>query len=863
MAPGPAQVAPAVAATPPSSAGHPSLPPRPRFARGRTARHLPPAPSAAAATARPTTAPPPTSAAAATTGPPPPSSTRNDASASVALSRILSTSSFASLVASASPSPSRTATTLPPPSNSTRSASSSAPAAIPLPDALPASTPTPSSVALADMCRALRQVTPIVLNPATKRKSSAALDPATTATASNGVIRLPPRSPGASTSPVPTTTTISGSASSPRLVIQHLYHRLSPAPPPAAPLSNPPANSRGAVRLAAATQWPSAPASPHRVQEAVRLPPPPPLPSSLLARDDTNAPSTASSSFASLALAASVNSSVAAACAAAASPLSSLGSSLSSLTSDRGGDGPAPPPAGTFTLRSRNLNSAAASNASLDEPMELDADMHASLAAALNIKKCAPISILASLTVNNDYCESCRGHGSLLCCERCPKAFHLLCLDPPLDYGEMPEGSWYCKPCTVASSAATADPQRAKPHVPLLHFCPLPPPPLRPSSSSSQPDPFSTSSSLSDLPADPSPETADPVTSRLRTLRTRTRTADSAPPPRGSRGRGGAAGPKSAAAGKRAKPAPPITTLFASLAAKLDVEDPRVFSLPARGVLNAFAGIVPDYDGEFSLTGSRRQAPGEPGSAPAAPLPQLQVMPVANGGTVGGAKDAKSRLLLLQQQQQQLLPSATDLCYACTRRVGPHRRLAVRCAQCPLVFHLDCLDPPWTVSPGLSAGDGWQCPCHAAPAGNRIGPGSNSERIRAIVQAGVRGAGWAPPHAQSDDEKSPVDGSQRLLWADHEADDDEEEDDDDATDDEEEMAEDDEYELVQAIGDAPEVGPTRIDEVARPAEEPARAEERKVDRAEDMLSLLFQAAQEYPVDEHDRIDQDAVAAQPV
>ncbi|KAJ1500944.1 hypothetical protein HMI55_003656, partial [Coelomomyces lativittatus] len=51
--------------------------------------------------------------------------------------------------------------------------------------------------------------------------------------------------------------------------------------------------------------------------------------------------------------------------------------------------------------------------------------------------------------VNHDYCEACRLHGSLLCCESCPRSFHLLCLNPPLDYGEAPDGAWYCQSCSM------------------------------------------------------------------------------------------------------------------------------------------------------------------------------------------------------------------------------------------------------------------------------------------------------------------------------------------------------------------------------------------------------------------------------
>lgn len=35
--------------------------------------------------------------------------------------------------------------------------------------------------------------------------------------------------------------------------------------------------------------------------------------------------------------------------------------------------------------------------------------------------------------------------GTLLCCEACPRVFHLHCLEPPL--AKVPRGEWYCPEC--------------------------------------------------------------------------------------------------------------------------------------------------------------------------------------------------------------------------------------------------------------------------------------------------------------------------------------------------------------------------------------------------------------------------------
>lgn len=46
---------------------------------------------------------------------------------------------------------------------------------------------------------------------------------------------------------------------------------------------------------------------------------------------------------------------------------------------------------------------------------------------------------------NDDWCASCLQPGDLLCCDTCPKSFHYLCAEPPLD--AIPEGDWRCTEC--------------------------------------------------------------------------------------------------------------------------------------------------------------------------------------------------------------------------------------------------------------------------------------------------------------------------------------------------------------------------------------------------------------------------------
>ncbi|NXH65813.1 AIRE regulator, partial [Hydrobates tethys] len=57
---------------------------------------------------------------------------------------------------------------------------------------------------------------------------------------------------------------------------------------------------------------------------------------------------------------------------------------------------------------------------------------------------------------NEDECAACGDGGELICCDGCPRAFHLACLVPPLPC--VPSGTWRCSSCV----ASTAEPGRLR-----------------------------------------------------------------------------------------------------------------------------------------------------------------------------------------------------------------------------------------------------------------------------------------------------------------------------------------------------------------------------------------------------------------
>ncbi|XP_038575302.1 autoimmune regulator [Micropterus salmoides] len=69
------------------------------------------------------------------------------------------------------------------------------------------------------------------------------------------------------------------------------------------------------------------------------------------------------------------------------------------------------------------------------------------------------VSLSVQVHYNDDECAVCRDGGELICCDGCPRAFHLTCLDPPLT--SIPSGPWQCERC----SGNTV--KREKPQLPL------------------------------------------------------------------------------------------------------------------------------------------------------------------------------------------------------------------------------------------------------------------------------------------------------------------------------------------------------------------------------------------------------------
>lgn len=60
-------------------------------------------------------------------------------------------------------------------------------------------------------------------------------------------------------------------------------------------------------------------------------------------------------------------------------------------------------------------------------------------------------------TDHQDYCEVCQQGGEIILCDTCPRAYHLVCLDPELE--KAPEGKWSCPHCVSLPLLSLALPE--------------------------------------------------------------------------------------------------------------------------------------------------------------------------------------------------------------------------------------------------------------------------------------------------------------------------------------------------------------------------------------------------------------------
>lgn len=63
-------------------------------------------------------------------------------------------------------------------------------------------------------------------------------------------------------------------------------------------------------------------------------------------------------------------------------------------------------------------------------------------------------------TDHQDYCEVCQQGGEIILCDTCPRAYHMVCLDPDME--KAPEGKWSCPHCVSTGHCGPLGPSRGK-----------------------------------------------------------------------------------------------------------------------------------------------------------------------------------------------------------------------------------------------------------------------------------------------------------------------------------------------------------------------------------------------------------------
>uniref|UniRef100_A0A4W6CDS9 PHD finger protein 12 n=1 Tax=Lates calcarifer TaxID=8187 RepID=A0A4W6CDS9_LATCA len=285
---------------------------------------------------------------------------------------------------------------------------------------------------------------------------------------------------------------------------------------------------------------------------------------------------------------------------------------------------------------------------------------------------------------NHDTCDSCREGGDLLCCDHCPAAFHLQCCNPPLSEEMLPPGEWMCHRCNVRkkkreqkSEQTNGLPERssskrsASPAVELeINAGPLRLDGLPPGAGAAGPGlrvaqvrllDRRTSSRPSSRPGTPTSNTSSTPT----------------PSEEQNDGEEEAAEPEDEVQGTELD------------CATLSAPTPRLLKRPFQLLIAAAMERNPT---QFQLPSELTCTTALPGSSKRRKKEELLGKPF--------------RRPQHELDPNGLVPLPVKVCFSCNRscRLAP----LIQCDYCPLLFHMDCLDPPLTALP---AGK-WMCPNH-------------------------------------------------------------------------------------------------------------------------------------------------------
>ncbi|XP_012671993.2 PHD finger protein 12 [Clupea harengus] len=277
--------------------------------------------------------------------------------------------------------------------------------------------------------------------------------------------------------------------------------------------------------------------------------------------------------------------------------------------------------------------------------------------------------------MNHDTCDSCREGGDLLCCDHCPAAFHLLCCNPPLSREMLPPGDWMCHRCAVRRKKR----EQKKEQINGL---------LEKQLSKRSQSPAGAELELGTLRLDPTVMVGAPG---LRAAVAQVRLLERKPSSR----------PVTPTSNTSSTDTPTPSEQNDIEEDLLDVEDdaqgfePESSSKPAT-LKRTFDLLVA---AATQRNPTQFQLPGELNCT--TPLPGTSKRRRKEEMTGKNVKRPQH-----ERDHHGLVPLPVKVCYTCNRscRLAP----LVQCDYCPLLFHMDCLDPPLTAMPTGR----WMCPNH-------------------------------------------------------------------------------------------------------------------------------------------------------
>uniref|UniRef100_A0ABM5ENQ0 PHD finger protein 12 isoform X1 n=1 Tax=Pogona vitticeps TaxID=103695 RepID=A0ABM5ENQ0_9SAUR len=266
---------------------------------------------------------------------------------------------------------------------------------------------------------------------------------------------------------------------------------------------------------------------------------------------------------------------------------------------------------------------------------------------------------------NHDSCDSCKEGGDLLCCDHCPAAFHLQCCNPPLSEEMLPPGEWMCHRCTVRRKKREQKKE-------LGHVNGLVDKAGRRTTS-----PTSDADYLERAGAGGSLRTL----SHARLLERR-----------------------ASRPGTPTSNASTETPNSEQNDVDEDIIDVDDYSAPATGEAEGGQPLL-KRPFELLIAAAMERNPTQ------FQLPNELTCTTALPGTSKRRRKEETTGKNVKRAQHELdhnglVPLPVKVCFTCGRscRVAP----LIQCDYCPLLFHMDCLDPPLTAMP-LGR---WMCPNH-------------------------------------------------------------------------------------------------------------------------------------------------------